>query len=361
MGEAQELWTDAQDGIGVASVERRTLEHVLKEFKITDKAANFLKDKLKVQKSSGNSIERSSSMSPALGSTPAPAEQEALPGERTLTILADDKVVKEKQVEDLVNDETEDDVEDDEEEINFDMLAESAVLAAGLKPRRDDSKDARAPKELSIDAGISEERLYIRPNMGGDSKAFNAAAAPGVNRLRFEDYAEGVLPEVSSIASAEVRQIRGAKVRPIDDAKLLRKEARAQKEEKLEKWFGLRKQQLTPQLEKELKAIKLRANVDPKRFYKGNDSKELPKYFAVATELPGGMRAAGLRPSQDPKPGRGRSFLDTIMRDERVHEWTGKRQREVADRGHASAHSGHGKRGSKSSKRGGAWKKQKRR
>merc|ERR1712232_268950 len=111
--------------------------------------------------------------------------------------------------------------------------------------------------------------------------------------------------------------------------------------------------------EKELKAIKLRGNVDPKRFYKGNDSKELPKYFAVATELPGGMRPAGLRPSQEPKPGRGRSFLDTLLRDERVQEWTGKRQREVADRGAASTHSGHGKRASKGSKRGGAWKKQK--
>ena len=36
-------------------------------------------------------------------------------------------------------------------------------------------------------------------------------------------------------------------------------------QEKLDKWFGLPKHKMTPELEKELKALRLRANFDPKR------------------------------------------------------------------------------------------------
>ena len=36
-------------------------------------------------------------------------------------------------------------------------------------------------------------------------------------------------------------EVRGARVRPLDDAKERRKEAKQQREERLEKWFGLPK------------------------------------------------------------------------------------------------------------------------
>lgn len=55
------------------------------------------------------------------------------------------------------------------------------------------------------------------------------------------------------------------------------------------------------------------------RFYKANDSQELPKYFTIATEVGGGMAAAGLH-SRTPEvtAHSGRSFLDTILRDQKV-------------------------------------------
>ena len=45
--------------------------------------------------------------------------------------------------------------------------------------------------------------------------------------------------------------------------------------------FSLPKQDLTPELAAELKAIRLRAYMDPKRFYKGNDTNELPTHFHI--------------------------------------------------------------------------------
>ncbi|CAK0819284.1 unnamed protein product [Prorocentrum cordatum] len=113
--------------------------------------------------------------------------------------------------------------------------------------------------------------------------------------------------------------------------------------EQLEGWYGLRRQ----------------------KFYKANDSKELPKYFAFATEVGGGMAPAGVAA---PTSARGRTFLDSVLRDDKAQEWTRKKHWEVGARGHASVHSGHGKakqggkKGAGSGRRGaGTWKKTKKR
>ena len=55
------------------------------------------------------------------------------------------------------------------------------------------------------------------------------------------------------------------------------------------------------------------------RFYKANDSQELPKYFTIATEVGGGMAATGLHTkTPEVKAHSGRSFLDSIIRDQKV-------------------------------------------
>lgn len=39
--------------------------------------------------------------------------------------------------------------------------------------------------------------------------------------------------------------------------------------------------EMTEELKNDLKALQMRAAIDPKRFYKKNDRKGLPKYFQV--------------------------------------------------------------------------------
>ncbi|XP_027352616.1 rRNA-processing protein fcf2-like [Abrus precatorius] len=64
--------------------------------------------------------------------------------------------------------------------------------------------------------------------------------------------------------------------------KLLRKQV---KDTAGKNWFNMPAQTVTPELEKDLKLLKLRAALDPKRHYKKGDSKSktLPKYFQVGT------------------------------------------------------------------------------
>ena len=48
-------------------------------------------------------------------------------------------------------------------------------------------------------------------------------------------------------------------------------------------WGEMPKVELTEELKADLKALKLRNFIYANRFYKGNDSKMLPKYFQIGT------------------------------------------------------------------------------
>lgn len=50
-------------------------------------------------------------------------------------------------------------------------------------------------------------------------------------------------------------------------------------------WFNLPATQLTPEIEQDMKLIKMRNILDRKRHYKKNDSSALPKYFQVYFKL----------------------------------------------------------------------------
>ena len=49
------------------------------------------------------------------------------------------------------------------------------------------------------------------------------------------------------------------------------------------KWFNMPAQVMTPELKREVQAMRLRNALDPKRFYKGGakDSKTMPEFFQV--------------------------------------------------------------------------------
>merc|ERR1719206_460656 len=48
--EAKALWESAQDGKGVTEIEKKTLAYTMKEFKYSEKAANFMKTVLEAGK-----------------------------------------------------------------------------------------------------------------------------------------------------------------------------------------------------------------------------------------------------------------------------------------------------------------------
>ena len=47
------------------------------------------------------------------------------------------------------------------------------------------------------------------------------------------------------------------------------------------KWFDMPAPEITPEVKRDLQLLKLRNVLDPKRFYKKDNDRKLPKYFQV--------------------------------------------------------------------------------
>lgn len=229
---------------------------------------------------------------------------------------------------------------DEDVEFDIDVIADQAVLQNGAT-----ANATEEIKELGLDVGLDSSALYMTSAEGLKDSCFDTAAVPGRWRARVDDFAKGCGPESIAPAGASKpsREVRGAKVRPTDDSKMRRKEAKEQREAKLDEWYGLPKHKMTPEIEKELRALKNRAFLDPKRFYKANDSKELPKYFTFATEVGGGMAATGERPTvHEPHPLSGKSFISQALGDETAYTFGEKKRVDAMAKAAASKRSGHG-------------------
>ena len=74
------------------------------------------------------------------------------------------------------------------------------------------------------------------------------------------------------------------KIKPMFTEKLDKKQRVIDREANAGKaWGMMEKVEMTDELRNDLKAIKFRNQIFPKRFYKGNDSDNLPKYFQIGT------------------------------------------------------------------------------
>ena len=84
-------------------------------------------------------------------------------------------------------------------------------------------------------------------------------------------------------------------------------------------WFGMEAPIMTPELKNSLRALQMRNYLDPKRFYKANDSSKLPKFFQIGTvvEGMGEYKSARLKRHE-----RQQSFMDEILADKDAKRYT---------------------------------------
>ena len=61
----------------------------------------------------------------------------------------------------------------------------------------------------------------------------------------------------------------------------MKKEDKERKKEELDKWYGMKKQEMTKDTENELKLMKLRRYLNPTSFFKRDEIIGLPQYFEV--------------------------------------------------------------------------------
>ncbi|XP_070384364.1 deoxynucleotidyltransferase terminal-interacting protein 2 isoform X1 [Dermacentor albipictus] len=94
-------------------------------------------------------------------------------------------------------------------------------------------------------------------------------------------------------------------------------------------WFGLPAPEMTDELKHDLEVLHMRHVLDPKRFYKKNDLKDLPRYFQVGTVMDS---PADFYHARVPKKDRKQSMVEELLADAEFRRFNKKKYSEAMAR-----------------------------
>ncbi|XP_041704914.1 deoxynucleotidyltransferase terminal-interacting protein 2 [Coregonus clupeaformis] len=200
----------------------------------------------------------------------------------------DTEAEEEQDEEEFVDEEGDDDDDDEDEQ----------VLFTSRNPQL---------KELSsrIDPGLKVKEL------GGLYINFDGSKSKTVSNSLKEQKSQDELMK-KSVIGPEFEK-RDA-VPPYRESKQAAKLKRKEERDKTTGagWFNMRAPEMTEELKGDLKALKMRGAMDPKRFYKKNDRDGFPKYFQVATVVDSPV---DFYHSRVPKKDRKRTMVEELLAD----------------------------------------------
>ncbi|XP_066232845.1 deoxynucleotidyltransferase terminal-interacting protein 2 [Saccopteryx leptura] len=91
-------------------------------------------------------------------------------------------------------------------------------------------------------------------------------------------------------------------------------------------WFGMKAPELTDELKNDLRVLKMRAGMDPKRFYKKNDRDGFPKYFQIGTVVD---NPADFYHSRIPKKQRKKTIVEELLADSEFRRYNRRKYSEI--------------------------------
>ncbi|RUP49407.1 Fcf2 pre-rRNA processing-domain-containing protein [Jimgerdemannia flammicorona] len=181
----------------------------------------------------------------------------------------EEEMEEEEKEEEDGDQEQQGDYDDDDDDEDLDELLKKAEHSLTLKKRD-------TPKLPKLNPGLRiSDALYIRQD--GRTGTAQIAAAEVV--LQGEDKGkEKTRPALQTLVKRKDEEER----------KLSRKEKVEERAKTAgPSWFSMSAPELTPELKRDLQLIKLRSVLDPKRHYKKDNVKGLPKYFEMGTIIEG--------------------------------------------------------------------------
>lgn len=158
-------------------------------------------------------------------------------------------------------------------------------------------------------------------------------------------------PETSALWKPNSELVDGLFVPP-NDPKKLNKLMRTQLKDTTGKsWFDMPAKTITPEVEKDLRLLKLRSAMDPKRHYKKGDSKSktLPKYFQVGTVV---EPASEFFTGRLTKKERKATLADELLSDHTLAQYRKRKVREIEEKNRPAGNDKWKRKAGQSRKRG---------
>ncbi|GLJ13952.1 hypothetical protein SUGI_0223050 [Cryptomeria japonica] len=154
----------------------------------------------------------------------------------------------------------------------------------GSNAAKDNTAQLEIPKEKCLSMTGPDESKSWTPEIHFASSSIRSKYDSEKNSNKSAQGLDKCVIEAS--AWKIEKQLQDGLVVPPTNPKKLNQLIRKQVKDTLgTKWFDMPAQIITSELKKDLQLLKLRNVIDPKRHYKADDSKGLPKYFQVGTVI----------------------------------------------------------------------------
>lgn len=120
------------------------------------------------------------------------------------------------------------------------------------------------------------------------------------------------------------------KVPKFDESEKKLKTLRKRQREKTKgkDWFNLPAPEMTEEIKNDLEVIQMRSVLDPKRFYKKNDLKVLPKYFHIGKVMDSPLDFYNGRMANKERK---RTIVDELMADAEFSKYNKRKYKEIID------------------------------
>ena len=186
----------------------------------------------------------------------------------------------------------------EQKDLNINMSSENGEESDGSQESQSDVESVAdsikegMPESLDTIFAQKTSNDYVKQRKTNSASLFTKSRHEQVNAVNVQDAkkrkAEDIFQKLSLFASGTVAA-NAKSIKPLNSGVLDKKERQKQRESNVGKaWGSMPKVELTEELKMDLKAIQMRNQIFPKRFYKGNDSKKLPEYFQIGTVVDDG-------------------------------------------------------------------------
>ena len=170
-----------------------------------------------------------------------------------------------------------------------------------------------------------------------EEKTNHASAAEKQKEKRFGKSEEGIewrtnweptvdLPSGLDVATATQETLEDTLL-AVNEAKLLKQKAARD-------YSSIPEQEITPEVKRDFRVLRLRGTMDPKRFYKGSDESKIPKRFQWGTVIEGPTEFYSSRIA---RRDRKQTFTQEILGDSEIAAYRKRKFKSLQDEAQKSA------------------------
>uniref|UniRef100_A0A8C8S652 Deoxynucleotidyltransferase terminal interacting protein 2 n=1 Tax=Pelusios castaneus TaxID=367368 RepID=A0A8C8S652_9SAUR len=214
-----------------------------------------------------------------------------------------------------------------------------------------ESKDEESEREESSDLEDNEEFIDEDVDLLKNKKPnvlhLSSSIDPGLNIKKFGGLYISFDAGKQKAGSSTIKQLKEEKKEELlqksiitpdfekkecvppfrESMRQIKKRRKAEKEKTAgDAWFGMKAPEMTNELKNDLKALKMRASMDPKHFYKKNDRDGLPKYFQVGTVVD---TPIDFYHARIPKKQRKRTIVEELLADSEFRRYNKRKYQEI--------------------------------